>query len=119
MRKNDTDVLTEDPTAKPPERRWTASYGPARRGRPATVKTVAYMPGGWPMAGNEVRYRTHKVCSSIVARTLAGDRTDCPDPTVWRVQTTRQGLRHTAYWCDQHLPADDRPPAALTDGAAS
>ena len=110
-----SEVLAEDPTARPPERRWTASYGPARRGRPSVVKAVAFMPGGWPMEGNEARYRTHKVCASIVARTLNGDRSECPDPTVWRVRETRRGLMRTAYYCDHHLPDGDRPPATLSD----
>lgn len=113
MRRTDTGALTEDPAAKPPERRWTARYGPTRRGRPSIVKTVSYMPGGWPIAGNEVRYRTHKVCSSIVARTLAGDRSECPTPTVWRVEVLHRGLIKTAYWCDPHLPEQDRPTDAL------
>lgn len=104
------DTLTLDPTARPPERRWTVRYAPAPGRRPTVVKTVAYMPGGWPMKGNEVRYRTHKVCASIVARTAAGDRSECPDPTVWRVEVARRGLSHTAYYCDVHLPDDDRPP---------
>jgi len=104
-----TDVLTEGPAVKPPERRWTAAYGPTRRGRPTVVKTVAHMPGGWPVTGTETRYRTRQSCASIIARTLTGDRSECPDPVVWRVQTTRNGITDARYWCDQHLPDDDRP----------
>lgn len=118
MRKNTnaSEVLTEDTSAKPPERRWIASCGPARRGRPSIVKTVAHMPGGWPSSPADPSYRAHKVCASIVVRTLNGDRTECPD-VVWRVQTTRRGLMHTGYYCDRHLSDDDRPPATLIDGA--
>lgn len=105
-----SEALTPDPTAKPPERRWIAEYGPIRRGRPSSIKTVAHMPGGWPVKGNEARYRTHRACRSIVARISAGDRSECPTPTVWRVQSRRRGMVTTAYWCDEHLPDEDRPP---------
>lgn len=118
MRRNDPETLTEDPTAPPPQRRWTARYGPARRGRPSVVKTVAWWPGGWPVTGNERRYRTHQSCATILTRITAGDRSECPDPVVWRVQTTRAGITRTTYWCDAHLPDTDRPAATLDADAS-
>src|SRR6185437_12901775 len=55
----------------------------------------------------------------LATRILAGDRSPCPTPTVWRVQATRNGITDARYWCDQHLPDDDRPKDAPMTGNAT
>lgn len=70
-------------------------------------KTVTYAAEGWPLRRGRPQDGS-KPCRSVVDRIVRGDRSSCPTPTVWRVTVTRRGIADSRYWCDTHLPDEDR-----------
>lgn len=97
--------LTEAP-APSPLRRWTSKTAPEPGMKRTAHKTVEHDPAGHGIGP----YKPEgEVCNSIFDRAKGGDTSRCPTPSVWRVSVTRGRRTLTAYWCDEHLPCNDRP----------
>lgn len=66
--------------------------------------TIAFCSTGWTTPQPEL---APKACTTVLPRRLAG-LPACTELTVWRVEQYGRGYVQSAYYCDEHLPAEHR-----------
>lgn len=74
--------------------------GASRRHR--TTVEVEYDPDGWPLEPNDCHYPGLKLCCTQNVRI-------CRLPPVWQVTRWERNSRLRGWYCDEHLPDEDRP----------
>ena len=70
--------------------------------------TVTHNPDGWPLAPNRYGYPGFEMCGATQTLTRQG-LPACETPPVWRVQKFSGRYTWTSYFCDEHLPTEQRP----------
>lgn len=86
---------------------WQWTRGRGKPGVGLEVITASRNPHGWRVANLARSWPEWEICANIMRSGPPG----CPR-SYWRVVTRARNRTLTGYWCDEHLPDDERPPPA-------
>ena len=85
---------------------WQWTTGRGKPGVGQAVITASYNPHGWRVTSLSRIWPEWEICGDIMRSGPPG----CPR-SEWRVKTRKWNSTYTGYWCERHLPDDERPPA--------
>ncbi len=87
-------------------REWHWATGRGKPGVGQVLHAVTWNPHGWRVTSKSRSWPAYAICNQIFKSGPPG----CPK-SEWRIVQERDHVILTHYWCEQHMPDDERPPA--------